>query len=79
MVARMRPTHHDDKRQADTVSESDAARPTLIEDEAGATTLEWTLLVAAIALPGYFVMMFALDLLVAHYQMMTTLNALPFP
>ena len=48
-------------------------------DIAGATTLEWTLLLAAIALPSYFIIRLALDALVGHYQMVTTINALPFP
>jgi hypothetical protein len=41
--------------------------------------LEWTLLMGAIALPGYFIIKMALAVLIAHYQMVTTLNALPFP
>lgn len=48
-------------------------------DEAGATTLEWALLLAAIALPSYWLMQLALNVLIGHYRMMTTLNALPFP
>lgn len=45
----------------------------------GATSLEWALLAAAIVLPAWFVIDAALDILVDHYRMMTTLNALPFP
>lgn len=45
----------------------------------GATTLEWALLLAAIGLPSYWLIQLALNVLVGHYQMMTTLNALPFP
>lgn len=48
-------------------------------DDEGATTLEWTLLLAAIALPSYFIINLCVNLLVDHYRMMTTLNALPFP
>jgi Flp pilus assembly pilin Flp len=48
-------------------------------DEAGVTSLEWTLLLAAIALPSYFIMRLALQTLVAHYGMLTTLNGLPLP
>lgn len=53
--------------------------PRLIRDERAATTLEWSLLLAAIALPSYFVIRLALDSLVGYYQMMTVLNSLPFP
>ncbi len=45
----------------------------------GATSLEWALLLGVIALPAWFVLDAALDLLVGHYALMTTLNALPFP
>ena len=41
--------------------------------------LEWTLLLAAIALPSYWTIKLALATLIGYYQMMTTLNALPFP
>ena len=45
----------------------------------GATTLEWALLLGVIALPSYYIIQAALSALIAHYQMVTTLNALPFP
>lgn len=48
-------------------------------DEAGATTLEWALLLAAIGLPAYWITQLALNVLVGHYNMMTAINALPFP
>ncbi len=51
----------------------------LHRDQDGATMLEWVLLLAAIALPSYFIMQLALAALVGHYQMITTINALPFP
>lgn len=54
-------------------------QPRLLCDEQAATTLEWSLLLAAIALPSYFIIRLALDSLVGHYQMMTVLNSLPFP
>lgn len=41
--------------------------------------LEWTLLLAAIALPSYWTIKLALATLIGYYQMMTTLNAMPFP
>lgn len=52
---------------------------TLLTDESGATTLEWSMLLAAIAIPSYFIIELCVDVLVGHYQMMTMLNSLPFP
>jgi Flp pilus assembly pilin Flp len=51
----------------------------LKNDQQGATTLEFALLLGAIAIPSYYIIQTALSALVAHYQMITTLNALPFP
>ncbi len=51
----------------------------LHRDQRGATTLEWALLLAGIGLPAVVIMISALNLLVAHYRMMTLLNSLPFP
>jgi len=48
-------------------------------DEAGSTTLEWTLLLAGIGLPALVIMNIALSLLVEHYRLMTLVNSLPFP
>jgi Flp pilus assembly pilin Flp len=48
-------------------------------DQTAATSLEWTLLLAAIALPGYYAIRMASDAVVGHYQMITLLNSLPFP
>lgn len=48
-------------------------------DQVGANTMEWTLLLAFIAVPSYFITKLALDLLTGHYWVMTTLNGLPFP
>ncbi len=48
-------------------------------DESGATSLEWALLLAAIAIPSYYVFATALAALLGHYQMITTLTALPLP
>jgi hypothetical protein len=45
----------------------------------GATSLEWTLLVAGLVLVFYPTLNVALDALVSVYRLMTTLNALPFP
>ncbi len=51
----------------------------MLSDQAGATTLEWALLLGVIAIPSYYIIQMALNVLVAHYRMITTLNALPFP
>ena len=51
----------------------------LLDDQRGATALEWTLLLAAIAIPSYVIVRMGVETLIAHYQMITTLNALPFP
>ena len=48
-------------------------------DQSGATTLEWALLLAFIAIPSYYVIQLALATLVGHYRLMTTINALPLP
>ncbi|MBI1367516.1 MAG: hypothetical protein GC162_02565 [Planctomycetes bacterium] len=53
--------------------------PGLIADQVGATTLEWALLLAAIALPSYYIIRMSMTLLVGHYQMMSLINSLPFP
>jgi hypothetical protein len=42
-------------------------------------TLEWTLVLAAVALPMYFVLKVCMWLLVGHYQMVSFLQTLPFP
>jgi len=53
-------------------------RPALAE-QTGATMLEYSLLLAAIAVPSYWAIKFALDALIGHYRLMTLLNAMPFP
>jgi Flp pilus assembly pilin Flp len=54
-------------------------RRRVLADESGATTFEWTLLLAAIAIPSLAIIIMCLDILMAYYEMMTTMNALPFP
>ena len=51
----------------------------LHRDAGGATTLEYALLVAVIALPAAVIIFLLLDLIVAYYERNTTLNGLPFP
>ena len=50
-----------------------------LRDDRGATMLEWVLLLAAIALPSYVIILVMLDVLAGYYQMISTLNGLPFP
>lgn len=56
-----------------------SARGNLADDQRGAVSLEWTLLLAVIVLPSYFIIQTAIQTLLGHYQMITTLNAMPFP
>ena len=48
-------------------------------DDAGQLTVEWALVLAAIALPMYAVILVCLNLLAAHYRMVTFMETLPFP
>ena len=45
----------------------------------GATMLEWTLLLGAIALPSLVMIHLGLQAIFGHYQLITTINGLPFP
>jgi len=51
----------------------------LHRDRTGQVTLEWALILAAVALPLYGVFRLCLRLLAAKYRMITLLNSLPFP
>ncbi len=51
----------------------------LVAEEDGATSLEWALLLAAIALPSWLLIRVALATLVAYYQMAVTLLGMPMP
>ncbi|MFW6059127.1 MAG: Flp family type IVb pilin [Phycisphaeraceae bacterium] len=51
----------------------------LHRDQQGQTALEWTLLLGVIAIPSYLIVRLGVATLIAHYQMVTTLNGLPFP
>jgi len=51
----------------------------LHSQEGGQLTLEWTLLLAAIALPMYWVFRICLSVLVAHFRMVTFMETVPFP
>ena len=65
--------------QPQHAAETELASPRLLGGEGGATSLEWALLLGAIAIPSYLIITTLLRTLVGYYQMMTTLNALPFP
>ncbi len=51
----------------------------LCSDCRGQVTVEWALVVAAVAIPMLLVFRFCLMLLVSKYQMMTFMSALPLP
>ncbi len=51
----------------------------IVSDDAGQATVEWALVLAAVALPMYFIIIVCLDLLAAHYRMVTFMETLPFP
>lgn len=48
-------------------------------EERGATTLEWALLLAAVAIPVIIMVRFGLSILAGHYGLVTTFNQMPFP
>lgn len=48
-------------------------------DQVGAVTIEWALILAAVALPMFYVFRVCLDILTEHYRMITLFNSLPFP
>ena len=50
-----------------------------LADDQGTTTLEWALLLAGVGLPSMYIFTLLLQLLVAHYQLTTTINSLPLP
>lgn len=50
-----------------------------LADETGGTSLEWALLLAAIALPLYVALRLCLGIITAHFGMVSTVNGLPFP
>ena len=51
----------------------------LSEDSAAQLTLEWAMVLAFIALPMYWVFKVCMNLLIAHYQMVTFMETIPFP
>lgn len=51
----------------------------LADDARGQMTVEWSLVLAAVALPMFFVIKLGTNLLVSHFQMVSFLETLPFP
>lgn len=50
-----------------------------LADEAGSTTLEWTMLMAFIGIPSYWIVKMCLNYMADYYRLMTQVNSLPFP
>jgi len=53
--------------------------PRLYRQQQAQLTLEWTLLLAAVALPMYWVFRVCLSVLTAHFRMVTFMETVPFP
>ena len=53
--------------------------PSLLADQRGQVTLEYAIILAAVAVPMLAVFRVCLQILVAKYRMMTCLNSLVFP
>ncbi len=51
----------------------------LQRDRAGQMTLEWSLVLAAVALPMFGVIKLGTSALASHYRMVSFLETLPFP
>lgn len=45
----------------------------------GQLTLEWAMVLVVVALPMYFVIKLCMALLVAHFQMVSFMETIPFP
>jgi|GEM_PF-2393244 len=53
--------------------------PARFRDDRGATMLEWCMLLAGVAIPAWVIIRIGLDMLAAHYGLVTTMNQMPFP
>lgn len=51
----------------------------LLRDQRGTTSLEWALLLGAIALPSVYLFTMSLGVIVDYYRMMTQITSLPLP
>lgn len=50
-----------------------------LRGDQGATTLEWALLLAMVAIPAWVIIRYGLLTLAGHYGLVTTMNQMPFP
>lgn len=51
----------------------------LFHDDQGTTSLEWALLLGAVALPSMVILTMCLGIIVDYYRMMTQISSLPLP
>ncbi len=51
----------------------------MLHDQRGTTSLEWALLLGAIALPSVYLFTMSLGVVVDYYRMMTQITSLPLP
>lgn len=51
----------------------------LLADQSGQVTLEWALILAAVAIPMVVVFAICLRILIGNYRMAAFLNSMPFP
>jgi Flp pilus assembly pilin Flp len=51
----------------------------LLRDQRGTTSLEWALLLGAIALPAVYLLTMCLSVIIDYYRMMTMIGSLPCP
>ncbi len=49
------------------------------KDQQGATMLEWVLLLGFIAIPSFLIIWLGMETLLGHFDMLLTINAMPFP
>jgi len=50
-----------------------------LRSEQGATMLEWVLLLGFIAIPSFLILRLGMEALLGHFDLLLTINALPFP
>jgi len=51
----------------------------LTQEEAGQMTIEWAMVMTVVALPFLAIFRLCLKVMVAHFQMVTFMQSLPFP
>jgi len=50
-----------------------------LRSQQGATMLEWVLLLGFIAIPSFLIMRVGMETLLGHFDLILTINAMPFP